>query len=208
VATGITTTGSNVQYSYNGSNWSNTNISFSSSGTSVAYGNNVWVVGGNDGIFNSTNGILFTRSLTSTNPIRDIKFIQNGPTGVFYGLSNDSLIISSNGLNWFNVTTLSGLTTSRLTLGYNWQNLLTVNGTTTTNALTVNGTTTTNALTINGVTNLGPNTNARDLNITGNLRYNNLQIQYFSYNKRHTDSTLNIQANGIYSNSLTDFTFT
>jgi hypothetical protein len=225
VATGITNTDSNVQYSYNGRNWSNTNISFSSSGTSVAYGNNVWVVGGNDGIFNSINGISFTRSLTSTNPgIKDIKFIQNGPTGVFYGLSNDVLIISSNGLNWFNVTTLSGLTSSRLAVGFNTESLLTVNGTTTTNfltvhgttttnALTVNGATTTNSLTVNGSTNLGSSTNASNLNITGNLTYNNEPVLLSVNNITNTnilnvsDSTttnaLNVTGRATFSNTTT-----
>ena len=192
VATGITSTGSNVQYSYDGRNWSNTNISFSSSGTTVAYGNNIWVVGGNNGIFRSVDGISFTRSVTSTNPgIKDIKFIQNGPTGVFYGLSNTWLIVSSNGVNWFNVTTFSGLTTSRLALGYNTQSLLTVNGTTTTNFLTVNGTTTTNALTVNGATNLGPNTNATNLNITGTLTYSNQPV-LLSVNNITNTTTLTV----------------
>jgi len=160
---------SNVQYSYDGLNWTNTNINFSVVGNGVAYGNGVWVVGGVDTgptnrIYYSSNGAFFYPSVVPTpaSNVFDIRFIQNGVVGTFYALyGNKSYITSINGSDWtispntFNYTSQSGLA-----LGYYGQTGLSVAGKTQTTSLQVDGPTThTGNTLISGNLNVGGTTN-------------------------------------------------
>ena len=86
-------------------NWSTVSLPASRQWTSVAYANGVWVAiaGGVTGYATSTNGTTWTgRTLpnTPTDYAQDARIAAFGGTFYYYSGANDSVVYSTDGINW------------------------------------------------------------------------------------------------------------